>query len=286
MFEVLNRSVPGFAKLGSGLATGEMRLPGGGKTAPRTRFNTKVSSHRVQDGRNFDLGDIRRIREAVPGATVNDVVLGIVGGALRKYLNSKNELPVDPLVAMAPISVRTEMERGTYGNQVSAMMVALGTHLADPLVRLEYIHDDTKNSKAVTNAVGARMLTQYSELVSFGLLGLAARLYTQLGMAERTTPLVNAVVTNVPGPQVPLYFAGARMVRFQGMGPVADGMGLIHPVVSYCGEIAVCFTSDRDMMPDPAFYAQCLQDSFDELKQAALARFQPQPPSATAGKAA
>ena len=276
--EVFQQSLPGFAKMGSGLARGDMRLPGGGKVPPRTRFNAKISPHRVLDGRTFDLGVIRRIREVVPGATVNDVVLAIVGGALRKYLNAKSELPTDSLIAMAPISVRTEMERGTFGNQVSAMMVALGTHLADPLVRLEYVHDDVKNSKALTSAVGARTLTQYSEFIPSGLAGLAARFYTQFGMADRTAPTINTVVSNVPGPQAPLYFAGARMVAFHGMGPISDGMGLIHAVVSYLGAISVAFTSDRDMLPDPAFYAQCLQDSFDELKSAAAARVQPGDP--------
>ena len=84
-------------------------------------------------------------------------------------------------------------------------------------------------------------------------------------MANRTIPMMNTVVTNVPGPQVPLYSGGARLVRMLGLGPVSDGMGLIHPIVSYCGQLAISFTACREMLPDPAFYTQCIQESFDEL---------------------
>jgi hypothetical protein len=86
-------------------------------------------------------------------------------------------------------------------------------------------------------------------------------------MVNRTIPMINTVVTNVPGPQIPLFSGGARLVRMTGLGPVADGMGLIHPIVSYCGELCISFTACREMLPDPAFYASCLHESFDELAQ-------------------
>ena len=101
------------------------------------------------------------------------------------------------------------------------------------------------------------------------LSGLAARLYTRLGLANRVRPFLNTVITNVPGPQLPLYFTGAKMVSTYGMGPVMDGMGLIHPVFSYSGLLSVGVTACRDQLPDPGFYAECIQDSFDELKEAA-----------------
>jgi diacylglycerol O-acyltransferase / wax synthase len=169
---------------------------------------------------------------------------------------------------MAPISVRAEGEKDALGNLVSAMLVQLGTDIDDPMERLAFVRDTTVNSKAMTNAVGARTLTDYSQFLPSALAGLAARLYTRLGAANIHSPVFNVVATNVPGPRVPLYFAGAKMVRMMGTGPIFDGMGMINAIYSYGPEIAIAFTSDRDMVPDPANYAQALRDSFDELLNA------------------
>jgi diacylglycerol O-acyltransferase len=218
----------------------------------------------------FKLSDIRAIKEAVPDATVNDVILAIVGGGLRQYLQGKNELPKDTLTAMAPISVRGESEKQALGNLVSAMVVGLGTQIEDPLERLRFVHDEAVNSKAMTNAVGARTLTDYSQLMPSALAGLAARLYTRVGAANAHSPVFNCVVTNVPGSRVPLYFAGARMVAMYGTGPVFDGMGLINTIYSYGPTIAISFTADRDAMPDPQAYADALRQSFQALKAAAV----------------
>jgi diacylglycerol O-acyltransferase / wax synthase len=236
---------------------------------PRTRFNGTVSPHRVVDGRSFDLDAIKLIRKRVPGATVNDVVLCIVGGALRSYLGAKDELPTEPLVAMAPISVRSGDEAGSAGNQVSAMLVPLRTDIADPVERLAAVYAGTQASKELTEAIGARLLTDYTQFVPAALAGLAARLSSRMGLANLANPMFNCVVTNVPGPQYPLYMNGSRVHDLYGLGPISDGMGLIHPVFSYCGRLTMAFTSDRDMMPDPADYAECLQDSYDELAAAA-----------------
>ncbi len=117
------------------------------------------------------------------------------------------------------------------------MNVAIGTHIADPVERLNAVHADAMASKEMTQAVGAKLMTDYSQFIPSTTAALAARLYTNLGMANRTNPAFNCVITNVPGPQVPLYCAGAKMVAQYGLGPVFDGMGLIFPVVSYCGRI-------------------------------------------------
>ena len=267
--EVMTRSMPGMMRVTQGFGMNEFRPA---SQAPRTRFNGQVSSHRVVDGRSFPLEEIKAIKNAVPGATVNDAVLSLVGGALRRYLGSKEELPDGTLTAMAPISVRSEGEKGSAGNQVSAMMVELGSHIEDPVERLAFVYSSTSNSKALTNAIGARNLADYSKFIPSQLAGLASRLMTSPAFraaAENSTPAYNCVVTNVPGPQVPLYFAGAQAVKFVGFGPITDGMGLIHPVYSYCGQLAVCFTSCREMIPDPEYYSACLQAAFDEAKQAA-----------------
>lgn len=247
----------------------ELRTTG---TVPRTRFNANITAHRVVDGRSFSLADVRAIKSAVDGATVNDAVLTIVGGALHKYLKHHGELPGDPLVAMAPISVRDPSQRGSAGNQVAAMMVGLRTNIEDPLERLQAVHEGAVASKALTNAVGARNLADYSRFIPSQLAGLAARLSTSAEMralTERAAPAINTVVTNVPGPQTPLYFAGAEALNFVGLGPVYDGMALIHPVFSYCGRLAISFTSCRETLPDPERYADMLQASFAELQAAA-----------------
>jgi WS/DGAT/MGAT family acyltransferase len=262
--ETMARSVPGIARLASELTKGELSIAGA-RVPPKTRFNAKVSSHRVFDGVPFPLSDVRAIKDAVSGATVNDAILAIIGGGLRIYLNDKGELPEANLTAMAPISVRQESEKAALGNLVSAMVVSLGTHIADPMERLAHIHADAVNSKGLTNAVGARTLTDYSQLIPSGLAGLGARLYTRLGVANATAPVFNVVATNVPGSRVPLYFCGAKMVKMYGLGPIFDSMGLINTIYSYVDEIAISFTCDRDMMPDPEVYAAALRQSFDEL---------------------
>ena len=265
VMETIGRSLPGIAKLGVQVGKGDVSLSGA-RPAPRTRFNAKVSAHRVFDAVPFPLADIRALKDAVPGATVNDVVLTIVGGALRTYLQGRGELPRDSLSAMAPISVRGDREKGAAGNLVAAMVVGLGTQIDDPVERLRYVHGEAGNSKAMTNAVGARNLAAYSQLVPSGLAGLAARLYSRVGAANAHAPIFNCVVTNVPGSRVPLYFAGARMVGMYGTAPVFDGMGLINPVYSYGDTLAISFTACRTAMPDPAAYADALRGSFQAFK--------------------
>jgi diacylglycerol O-acyltransferase len=269
------KSAPGIARMVGGLARGNLRSSIG--RVPRTRFNGSVTTHRVFDGRDFSLADIKEIRTRLPGATVNDVVVTIVGGAMRKYLKAKSELPRESLVCMAPISTRTPGEKNALGNQVSAMTIPIGTHIADPFGRLQFVHEEAGASKALTNAAGARQMSEYSQFMPSTLTGLAARLYVRLGLANRIAPMFNTVITNIPGPPVPLYMNGARLVTQFGLGPVFEGMGIIHPVWSYCGRITISFTSDREIMPDPETYAECLQESFEELKAAAAKKPVPAP---------
>jgi diacylglycerol O-acyltransferase len=261
--EVMARSVPAMARFQKGLLQKKFALS---IRAPKTRFGGVISSHRVVEGRSFELDDIKKIKSMVPRATVNDAILTIVGGALRKYLESKNELPAEPLIAMAPISVRGEAGKNALGNQVAAMTVKLGTHIDDPLERLQAVHQAASSSKEMTKAVGAKLMTDFSQFIPSTTTALATRIYTEMRLAENINLGFNCVITNVPGPQVPLYSAGAKLVTQFGLGPIFDGMGLIFPVFSYCGQITISVNSCRDMMPDPDFFGSCIQDSFDELK--------------------
>ncbi|GHA00886.1 diacylglycerol O-acyltransferase [Arenicella chitinivorans] len=268
VFEVAKNSVPGLAKMATGLARGRLKRI---TDIPRTRFNTNVSPHRVVEAAEFDLDAIKAIKNAVPGVTVNDVAIAICGGALRRYLADKQELPERSLVAMAPINVRTHDKRGTAGNQVSQMTVEVGSQIDDPLARLDFVHKSTRAAKQLTNAVGAKTMTDYAQFIPSTLSAAAARLYSQLGMANRVKPAYNCVITNVPGPQIPLYFTGAKMLSSFALGPPIDGMGLFHGLGSYCGKFNITISACREMMPDPAFYARCLNDAFAELHQATSA---------------
>ncbi|MEM0928766.1 MAG: wax ester/triacylglycerol synthase family O-acyltransferase [Pseudomonadota bacterium] len=267
---VSRRLVPGALKWASGITRGEFNMLGA--NVPRTRFNGQVSPHRVFESVTFDLKDIKKIRQRVEGATVNDAILAVVGGGMRRYLKAKDELPPESLIAMAPLSVRSKNEKNSMGNQVSAMAIPVGTHINDPIKRLHFTHEEAGRSKAMSNAVGAREMSEAAKLSPAMISGISTRLYSRLGLANRLSPMFNMVVTNVPGPQVPLYMAGAQMVKSFGIGPVMDSMGLFQAVTSYCGEVSITITACRDMMPDPSFYAACLQESFDELLEAATAQ--------------
>ena len=265
---VLARAVPQLGRLQRQLRARTIAPPP--TNIPRTRWSGPVSAHRVFDAADFELDGLRRVKETVPGATVNDVVLTIVGGALRSYLEDKGELPTDPLIAMAPISVRSESERSAAGNVISAMFTTLGTDIADPFDRLVAVREGTHNSKEFAQALGARTLVDIAELMPGGLVGFGTRASARLSLANRMRPVFNTSVSNMPGPRHPLYFAGAQLLHMYIVGMIVDGMGLIHPVTSYCGDITISFTSCREMLPDPAHYADCLRTSFDELAAATI----------------
>jgi WS/DGAT/MGAT family acyltransferase len=269
--EVAAKAAPGLAKAIKGLLAQDFKLSSD-MVAPRTRFNRKVSAHRVVEGRSLPLADIKAIRALDPGCKVNDVFLAIIGGALRKYLLAKDDLPKATLTAMAPISVRSKDEKGDMGNQVAAMIAPLGTHIEDPTERLRYVHSKTTNSKAMTDAMGARNMTEMSKVSPALWMSLGAQLYTRLGLANRGVgPPFSTVVTNVPGPPVPIYSTGARLESMMGLLCLNDGLGLGHVVQSYCDEATISFTACRELLPDPDFYVQCIETSFKELLAAAKA---------------
>ena len=237
---------------------------------PRTRFNGKVSPHRVFEASSFQLSDVKQIRKCVEGATVNDVILAVVGGALRRYLEHHLELPIESLSAFAPISTRTADQKGAAGNQVSGMFVAMHSDEPDPVRRLEKVYRTTTSSKEMTEAMGARSMTDVTQTMPGALAGIAGRLVARTGLMSRMKPIAHCVVTNVPGPQVPLYFTGAKLVGSFALGLPMEGIGLFHGILSYNGAITISVTACRQQMPDPSFYAECIEASFKELREAAV----------------
>jgi len=259
------RNVPTAWRVGRGLMTREISLS---SKVPRTRFNDNVSPHRVFDARSFSLEEIRAIKSRVDGATVNDVVVSVCGGALRRYLESKGELPEESLVAMAPISARPDQMRKAAGNMVSTMSLPVRSDIADPLERLRAVHEESDRAKKLALTVGTSVAADFAQFLPSTTTGLMASAYSRYGLAKHLPPLFNTVITNVPGPNFPLYSMGSRMVASFGLGPIAHGLGLFQPVIGYNGQITISAISCREMMPDPSFYCDCLTESFEELKKA------------------
>ena len=274
------QAIPGLYRAARGMIKGEFGLKAAIE-APKTRFNTKISPHRVVDGQVFELDHIKALRSLAEGAKVNDVMLTIIGGGLHRYLKHHDDLPKTTMTAMAPISVRTEGEKNTMGNQVSAMIAPLGTHIDNAADRMAYVFDQTSRSKEMTSALGARQMTEASKVSPALFMALGAQLYSRLGVANyMVRPVINTVVTNVPGPPVPIYQAGAKLVSMQGLLCLLDGMALGHVVQSYVKEATITFTADRDVMPDPEFYSQCLRESFEEMADLAGLDLNPAKPAA------
>lgn len=267
LVRLVGEAVPALRELRERQRARRVERPREELPVPRTRFNGRiVASHRVLDARTFDLDQIKAIKRRVERSTVNDVVIAIVGGGLRAYLEGHGELPEASLVAAMPISVRGS-DRGLESrNQISGMLTAVRSDVADPLERLAAIRDATRESKSIAKAVGADLLTDAAnQVMPSTLTGLAMRLASSLGVTNRLLSFCNTTVTNVPGPQVPFYCAGARVVNMVGMPPVVEGMALTHGVGSYCGTMTIAVSAPREMLPDPAHYADCIQSSFEEL---------------------
>ncbi len=272
----LAESMPAQARFLAVMGDEAMRSPAPVGPVPVTRFNGAISGRRVVNGISFDLAALKTLKEAVAGVTLNDLMLALGGGALRRYLSARNELPDEPLVTMAPVSTRSRRASGpAAGNEAAAMLASLATDVADPRKRLEAVHASTFSAKALNQAIGNRLLSDYQQFMPAAASSMAARFFAQMRMNSPMRPLFNTVMTNVPGPQHPLYFCGARMVNQYGLGMIQDGEGLFHAILSYDGKLTVTAVSDREMMPDPEFYMSCFRDSFDELNAALMPRPRP-----------
>ncbi len=240
---------------------------------PRTRFNAPISPHKVFDGVMCRLAEFAEFRGLVEGATVNDVVLAICGGALRQYLHRHGELPKAPLVAIAPVNARKSSgDDQTPGNRISAMTVRLATHIADPVQRLQAIRDLTREAKEAKAGLSARLMTDLSKHIPGATMAAVARLVTSRRFAPRQT---NLFISNVPGPQYPLYMNGARLTHQFAMAPITNNAALFIAASSYDGSINFSITSDRAIMPDVDFFRECIEGAIEELRDALRKGSQP-----------
>ena len=235
-------------------------------STPRTSFNASLTPHRTFAMTTLSLADVKAVRSAF-GVTVNDVVLAVCAGALRRYLSERGELPAKPLIAGVPVSTSTETRLG--GNRVSNMFVSLRTDLDDPVARLKAVQEVTKAAKVVHNILGTEMLADWSQRTPPRPFAWFMRLYSRKGWASRHRPPINLVVSNVPGPPGPLEIVGARLEGLSSVGPILEGIGLNITVWSYVGAMNFGIVSCRELMPDIWSLADALRDSLVELRKAA-----------------
>ncbi|MEJ7764658.1 MAG: wax ester/triacylglycerol synthase family O-acyltransferase [Acidimicrobiales bacterium] len=240
-------------------------------TAPRTSINTPITPHRRYAMADISLDDVKRVKD-VFGCTVNDVVIALCAGALRKHFEECAEVIDVDLVAMVPISVRTEDQRGEMGNKVSAMLTSLATTVEDPGERLEAIVAGTRQAKEQEKAIPADTLSDWTEFMAPAVAARAARLYSSMRVADKVRPPFNVIISNVPGPSTPLYTGGAELEAMYPMGPIADGAGLNITIFSYRGSIHFGVVACRETVPEVDRLAAYLQDSLDELSKTAEER--------------
>ncbi len=220
-------------------------------TAPRTSFNGTITGHRSIALTDVSLDDIKEIKHAVPGATVNDVVLALSGGALRRYLHGpRRAARTRSLLASVPVSVRNESTRTGGRNKVSTIFCRLGTDVEDPLERITEMSVANAHAKDHHKAVPADTLQEWAEFAAPRTFGLAVRMVSDLRLAEKAPVIHNLVISNVPGPPVPLYFVGARIDALYPLGPIFHGAGLNITVMSNNGQMHIGAIACSELMPN------------------------------------
>lgn len=235
--------------------------------APKTRFNGKVSAHRRFSFGSLSLDDLKAIKRELH-IKVNDVVVGLCATAVRNWMLERGELPDEPLVALVPVSVRTAEERGTFGNKLTGMILPIPTDVEDPRERLMRAHEVLKRALGQTQGLPASLMTDVSNFLPPAIFNRAARLALEVTAGIR--PALNLVISNVPGPPVPIYCAGAKMLAHHPISVVTDGVGLNITVTSYEDRLDFGIVVDHDMVDDAWSFMDSTRQALDELKEAIL----------------
>ena len=236
--------------------------------APRMLFNTTITARRSFAFRSLPLADVKFVKNAFD-VSVNDVVLTICAEALRDYLKERGALPEKTLVAAVPVSVRSEAEKGTHGNKVMMARTALGTHIEDPVERLAAISKRMGAVKKSLKATPAKLMMDWVDLPSPALLAQAARLYENFSIQDYVYPPYNLVISNVPGPPQPLYFAGAKVLANYPVSIPFHGLAFNITVMSYQDNLDVGLTGHRGTVPDAEKITQAMADALADLKRRA-----------------
>jgi WS/DGAT/MGAT family acyltransferase len=233
--------------------------------APKTAFNANVSGRRNVAFAQLDLEDIKTVKNHF-GVKVNDVVMALVAGVLRRFLLDRDELPDSTLVAMVPVSVHDKSDRPGR-NQVSGMFSKLGTDIQDPAERLKAIAEANSVAKQHSSAIGATLLQDWTQFAAPAVFGVAMRVFARSNLSG-ARPVHNLVVSNVPGPQIPLYFLGAEVKAMYPLGPIFHGSGLNITVMSLTGKLDVGIVSCPELLPDLWELADDFEVALGELVQA------------------
>jgi WS/DGAT/MGAT family acyltransferase len=229
--------------------------------APQTRFNTRISPHRRFSFGSVSLDRVKAIKNEL-GITVNDVVIALCATALRNWMLERDELPSEPLVAMVPVSVRTEEQKGTFGNRVSMMVAPIPTDVADTRERLMRAHEVLKVAKERHKAVPATILQDATQFIPPAVHARASRVV--LGLQGMRPPL-NVIISNVPGPREPLYCAGAQLQANFPVSVITDGVGLNITVMSYRDHLDFGIVTDRDQVDDAWPMLESIRTALDEI---------------------
>ncbi|MBV9606932.1 MAG: wax ester/triacylglycerol synthase family O-acyltransferase [Solirubrobacterales bacterium] len=267
------------AKVGQALGSVGAVARTGLQTAPPSPFNVRIGPHRRFTWVRADLAEFKAIKNSL-GGTVNDVVLAAVAGALGNYMRLHGQ-PTDgvELRAMVPVSIRADIERGALGNRVAAMWAALPVGITDPVARLHTLSEEMQDVKSSGQAVGAEILTRLSGFAPPTIMAQAARL-------QARQRLFNLVVTNVPGPQFPLYLLGRELEAIYPMVPLAENTALGIAILSYNGQLNFGLVADYDALADVEVLADELRASIEALAAAAGVPPSAGPAKGSGGRAA
>lgn len=233
---------------------------------PKTIFNTTVSPHRTYGSYGWSLRDLKPVRQLSSGATINDVIIAIVAGAMRRYLQAHEALPEsESLVSMVPVALRADDSKHEGGNLVSAIYIPIGTDIEDPVERLGVVQQRTRKHVPVAKEVLYDMTNDLGEMLPAYTRAWLAQMANRTHLASRV-PLFNTVITNVPGVpgMEPLYFAGAKIQSVHPIVPPSDMTAITHGITGIYDFISVGVTADREVVPDMAFYIKCLKNSGQE----------------------
>lgn len=238
-------------------------------TAPKTPFNKTLGPGRSFATTAVDLERVKKIKSALE-VTLNDVVLGVVGGALLSFLESRGQSPDRSLLATVPVSVPgLETGQRLQGNRLSNLFTSLCTHVADPAERVRRIHTTTRHAKDAHTQFGPEVMQSWAEYTPPGPYHWGFRAYSALRFADRIRPAANVIVSNVRGPAQELFLSGARIKEFYSVGPILDGLGLNITAWSYNGKMSFATLAYREAIPEPYLISERLHDSLAELERAA-----------------